>query len=982
MKMGNNNIVFKVTKAHMKMNRKRTLVTFLGIFVMVVLMTAVFIGKDTVMEFMKSAVAAEKGKWHMQVYDVNKEVTDRIAALRSVKSIEVSRGLGYTEFDRSANPATPFLEIKAYSENLFDLMNISVIEGRYPENDNEIIISRRAIKDGADIKVGDTVTVETFDRYMHAFESEKDRENIAEGKAPGFILFSDGFKIDHGETALLPDHFPYYENNDEFEILHKPTGLKKTMTVVGIMESPFYETKGQGGYMALTRGENTVGENDIVNLVVMENLNTREDPYEAVLQIIDDFRTEEEREEALKQGRIFLTSDGRRIPLENDRVKSNEMLLAFAAKGRDGSINFLMIFIQAFLIVLITAASLILIYNVFSISYKERSRYLGMLSSVGATRKQKRWSVYYEVFTLLIFALPLGIGIGILGVKIAMMLLYPHFSEILNMLVANVIAEKSYEIGYRIIVNPLNILYVIVASAAAVWLSAWLPALKISKVGPVESIRGNDDTAKNGAKGCRTNFRLMAGGKAETLLAVASVRRNVHATRGIIRSISAFITLTLITAFAVSSFSDILTSKVESESLSLGSRFKEMDYVFESYDEETYDKVKEEVENSDEVLKSIQLEYDLYEYKIPMEEHSEEYRKTLETVIGKFYPDGYPEWVKNMILEPEEVLAYPSAAIITLTEEEFKRVADKAGVKITDEHAVLAYDSVYINTDQYSRSFGSGIVPDFASYVVKEPLKVKKGDKLELCSTGTDKETETYIEFKVPVTFAGYVKKDDIEDIFTLRGEYVWIIMREDTLKYIKAQCDGAVDMGIGSRMLFFSTEPGATEIVRSLSQIKNEYGDSCLYPASLLTGVGDLKRALVPMMHIVSVCFTLLMGVICLLNLYNSVMGRRLARQRELAVLDSMGMTAAQRSRMLLTENIWLLVKSFLYSCFITTAFVVCLHKILNGRFGRISFTIPASVVIITVVLSIVGLISFTALCYGKDREKMVIEEVRSETA
>ena len=40
--------------------------------------------------------------------------------------------------------------------------------------------------------------------------------------------------------------------------------------------------------------------------------------------------------------------------------------------------------------------SIALIYNAFAISVSERSRYLGMLSSVGATKRQKRNSVYFE----------------------------------------------------------------------------------------------------------------------------------------------------------------------------------------------------------------------------------------------------------------------------------------------------------------------------------------------------------------------------------------------------------------------------------------------------------------------------------------------------------------------------------------------------------------------------------------------------------
>ena len=59
--MNNKKIIFQVTRTYMMKNRKRTLVTFLGILVMVILMTAVFIGKDTVMGYMKNVAVAYKG---------------------------------------------------------------------------------------------------------------------------------------------------------------------------------------------------------------------------------------------------------------------------------------------------------------------------------------------------------------------------------------------------------------------------------------------------------------------------------------------------------------------------------------------------------------------------------------------------------------------------------------------------------------------------------------------------------------------------------------------------------------------------------------------------------------------------------------------------------------------------------------------------------------------------------------------------------
>ena len=203
--MNNKKIVFQVTWEYMKKNRRRTLITFAGIVVMVMLMTAVFIGRDTVLEFLSNAIAADKGGWHAQVYDLNAEQVDQIEGLSYVDQIEVSRARGYIEFPLSGNKdATPFLEVKGYTDGMFSLLNIRLTEGRYPENENEIILSERARSEGSDVKVGDVVEGAFFERYMHAFSSA---DYGIDGEDNGFLLFTNGYHIGHGETKKLPDHF-------------------------------------------------------------------------------------------------------------------------------------------------------------------------------------------------------------------------------------------------------------------------------------------------------------------------------------------------------------------------------------------------------------------------------------------------------------------------------------------------------------------------------------------------------------------------------------------------------------------------------------------------------------------------------------------------------------------------------------------------------------------------------------------------------
>ena len=978
--MKNKKIIFQVTKTYMKKNKKRTLITFAGILVMVVLMTAVFVGKDTVMDFMRRAVEADQGKWHYQVYDVTKEEADETAALDSIDKLEVSRPLGYTDFPQSANIETPYLELKGYSGELFDWMNTNVIEGRVPEKENEILISERAIEDGADIKVGDTVDVDAFDRYVHAFYKEGEEEKIAAGKAPGVITFGNNvFSVEHGTTVKAPAHFAYWPENDDFEEIHEPTGVKGTYTIVGIMETPSYESDGQGGYTALTKNDAAVAEGETINLVFTIDLKSSENTEGEIARIIDSHRNEEERAEVEENGSAYMLEDGTRIPVVNGQIVANDLLLVFVAKGTDANFNMLMIFFQAFFIILISAASLVLIYNVFSMSYKERSRYLGMLSSVGATRRQKKWSVYYEVFVLLAMALPIGIILGLLVVKGAMVLLYPHFAKIISSIATNVITGKSCEIDYHLIVNPLNIFFVLIFSAVAVWISALIPAIKISKVGPIESIRGNDDTGVRLKKrGVKTYFDLMMKGRTERLLSAASISRNRHSTRGIIRSITVFISLTLITAFAVRSFTDIVKSKADQEDIAVGSKYEGYDYSF-SFDEDTqYMTGKEDIVTSDEVSDYIEMNIELAPYNIALSDYTEEYRNDMNAILDLYYPGEKPQIVVDNFLEPVEIWANPEVNMITLSDEQFSEVAKKAGVDISGENPVLIYDRVVLSTEEYEFAFEGALQPDFTSYEVKNPFNFKVGDEMNLMCAEYIKDKDEYKEVDIPVTFAGYIDASDIEEYYSLKGRAAWIITSETTRDYIESLSPEDVSR-MGLRQILFSVNTNDSKLVRNLSQIKDEYDNYALRSASIATGLTDFKTAITKILNIVATCFTLLIALICMLNLYNSVMGRRLSRHQELSVLQSMGMTKAQKSKMLLLENIRLMVKSVIYSGLITGAFVVGIRFILNSRFGRMSFTLPVWMMVIIILASVISLSLFTAISY-KDSKNTLIDEVRND--
>lgn len=138
----------------------------------------------------------------------------------------------------------------------------------------------------------------------------------------------------------------------------------------------------------------------------------------------------------------------------------------------------------AIILVIIIIASVVLIYNSFGMSLSERVRYLGMLASVGATKQQKKMSVYYEGFILGIIGIPVGIGAGILGIGITLKAVGGKIIEtgMLN-------GVDSTNMDMNVVVPLWAIAGIILFSVLTIFISSVVPSRKASAVTPIDAIR-------------------------------------------------------------------------------------------------------------------------------------------------------------------------------------------------------------------------------------------------------------------------------------------------------------------------------------------------------------------------------------------------------------------------------------------------------------------------------------------------------------
>lgn len=125
---------------------------------------------------------------------------------------------------------------------------------------------------------------------------------------------------------------------------------------------------------------------------------------------------------------------------------------------------------------------IVIIHNSFAVSMNARIHQFGILSSIGATPKQIRTCLLQEAAALC--AVPVLAG-NLLGIVISMGLL-----EMTNVLLGSDVAGRHEAIfGY----HPWVLAATLVITIITIWISAWLPAGKLSKLTPLEAIKNTEE---------------------------------------------------------------------------------------------------------------------------------------------------------------------------------------------------------------------------------------------------------------------------------------------------------------------------------------------------------------------------------------------------------------------------------------------------------------------------------------------------------
>lgn len=866
------NILNTLTLRHLRLNRKRSLTTIIGVIIATAMITAVPTLVLSFTEMMRHSAMAETGNWHVVYQNVPVQAVPDVRNDENTSTLILNQDIGYAFLEGSKNEHKPYLFITAYQTAGFGTYNLKLIEGRFPENSSEAVISAHiADNGGVRYRIGDVLRLQVGDR---------------------FLLENDTPRLLEQDSSFYPP-----QEDSRGETLELKTAREYTIT--GIIQRPELEPYWAPGYTIVTHlDEMDLAPTDAVNLVVTwKTIN--------------------------KQANEHANRLAAGLGIRDEDVRYNNNLLRYYSIIGEEILQTL--YILAFIVtVLIMVGSVALIYNSFAISLVERSRQFGMLASVGATRQQKRGSVFFEGLVIGALGIPAGVLFGTLGMGLTFHFVQPLIDGFINT-----------GAQLKLVISPLTVLVSVIVSVVTILISSYIPARRAARIAPIDAIRQTQDIRLT-ARSIRTSSltRRIFGFEAE--LGLKNLKRNNRRYKvtvfSLVISIVLFLSVSSLALLSRNSASAI-TSQVPYD----------LSVFVDSY-------------------ATAQEKVDFYTAVAGLEYVDRFMIERTLNAMAVIAPEMISEEVKAL-QTPETGVGYRTYFnILAIDDAALARYAQENGIDPNNLRDPDNPRGILINVEMPN--------PDDPSRQVKH-FNFQAGDPLDMTSISGDETRDSHFTIEI----AALAEKTPLGYVDSLNPISASMIVSEQVFAGLLAGLPENYE-STDVRMYIFSSNPdGLIEKIEGHKK-QTSIGSVRFYnPAESQKAFRQMETFVFVFFY----GFVVLITAICVANIINTIVTGIALRRREFAMLRSVGMTPRGFVRMVNFESIFYGIKALLYGLPISFGVMLLLYLVMKDAFN-IPFAIPWGSVLVAVaaVFAMVGLTMLYAS--SRIRSENIIDALKEE--
>jgi len=634
----------------------------------------------------------------------------------------------------------------------------------------------------------------------------------------------------------------------------------------------------------------------------------------------------------------------------NLRGDVNTDYLRFSGATGFYNLDTMILSLASIIMALIIFGSVALIYNAFSISVSERTKQFGLLSSIGATKKQLRKTVFFEAFAVSVIGIPLGVISGIGGIGVTLYFVGNKFRSIFEI-----------PIDLKVKVSAESVIIAIIVALVTVLISAYIPSKRATRITAVEAIRQNKDI-KAKAKTVKTSKVMYKLFGLPGMLASKHYKRSKKKYRATVLSLF----MSIVLFISASAFTESIL-----KASSAGLETHNYDISFHCYKSELENTTTKLLLNDFKDCTSVTSVVHLWEKSI--------------------YADINKKHISNQTLDDlhligshddkDKSIANIHTALAFVDDDEFRRLLKENKL---DENAfmskfrpqAIAIDGRTIFDQENGKliemnicksesfTFTADVEKDIEGYGYFGRILDKNGNEVhEYSHTETGKQLLVPLEegFDKLTFYVGSVIYD--APYYIPKSTDQLILLYPDSAR--KTVLPNTSEDSSGYSYYFKSDNHEAS--YKALKQVIVDRNLESVYLNNHAANA-EYERNIVTIIKVFAYGFIVLISLIAAANVFNTISTNISLRRREFAMLKSVGMSKKGFNRMMNYECLLYGTRSLLYGIPVSIGVSVLIWIALNNGFET-GYTLPLSAITIA-VLSVFAVV-FVSMLYSMSKIK-----------